>query len=79
MAEDLKHSQPNEKQPTSRTEKPITAGEAAQILLSALDYCKRAGLTVTGYNENGNLRLSISKLQYCDGEIVPVTVKQKGG
>lgn len=79
MAEDLKHSRTNGKRPTSRTEKPITKDEAAQILLSALDYCKRAGLTVTGYNENGNLRLSISGLQYCDGEITPVTVTQKGG
>ncbi len=72
------HSQPSqttEKRSTSRIEQPTTPAEAGQILLSALDYCKKAGLAVTGYNEGNALRLSIDGLHYAAGEILPVALK----
>jgi hypothetical protein len=71
MAEHSQHSRTNGKRNTKRTETPITKGEAAAILLSALTYCQRAGLSVTGYNEGTALRLSISGVNYDGGQIKP--------
>ncbi len=40
-----------------RKEQPITAGEALEILQSALSYCQRAGLTVNYSNTAHGLTL----------------------
>lgn len=52
------------KKNTFRTLQDVTPNEAAQILLSALNYCKKAGLPVTGYNEGTALRFSIEGIHY---------------
>jgi len=38
----------------NRTETPITATEALQLLASAVNYCQRAGLTVNYSNDNAH-------------------------
>lgn len=61
------HSRPSRKsgkKSTFRTLQGVTPNEAAQILQSALSYCKKAGLSVTGYNEGTALRLSIDGIHY---------------
>ena len=80
------HSQPlrkSGKPSTWRTLQSVTPNEAAAILLSALNYCKKAGLPVTGYNEGNALRLSIEGIHYdfdghtmvtLDGHTMPAQV-----
>ena len=80
------HSQPSRKSgknSTFRTLQNVTPSEAAAILLSALNYCKKAGLLVTGYNEGNALRLSIEGIHYdfdghtmvtLDGHTMPAQV-----
>lgn len=46
----------------SKTKSPITKGEAAELLQSAVNYCQQAGITVQGYADNGTLYLSLSGL-----------------
>ncbi|HMR99822.1 MAG TPA: hypothetical protein PKE62_11250 [Anaerolineales bacterium] len=61
------HSRPSRKsgkKSTFRTLQNVTPNEAAQILLTALNYCRKAGLSVTGYNEANALRLSIDGIHY---------------
>ena len=61
------HSRPSRKagrNATFKTLQNVTPNEAAQILLSALNYCRKAGLSVTGYNEANALRLSIDGIHY---------------
>lgn len=61
------HSRPSRKagrNATFKTLQNVTPNEAAQILLSALNYCRKAGLLVTGYNEANALRLSIDGIHY---------------
>jgi hypothetical protein len=67
--EPLRPLPPNEKRRTKKTEKPITPGEAVELLTSALSYCLGAGLIVSGYNEGQSLLLSIDGVQYVDGKI----------
>lgn len=65
------HSAKKGKRNTTKTEKPTTPAEAGELLLSALDYCKKAGLSVTTYNDGG-LVLFVEGLKYEDRKIVPV-------
>lgn len=64
MAGHSRLSRKSDKKSTFRTLQNVTPSEAAQILLSALNYCKKAGLSVTGYNEGTALRLSIDGIHY---------------
>lgn len=61
------HSRPSHKsgkKNTFRTLQSVTPNEAAQILQSALHYCLKAGMKVSGYNEGQALRLSIDGIHY---------------
>jgi hypothetical protein len=73
MAAHSKRSQKGEKPSTKQTKKPTTPAEAAELLTSALSYCKDAGLIVAGYNEGATLILEIDGLQYA-GEKIQVTL-----
>src|SRR6266498_2022551 len=64
------------KRNTTRTEKPTTPAEAGELLLSALDYCKIAGLRVTGYNDGSGLVLRIEGLQDTGSGIFPYVTPQ---
>lgn len=66
------HSPAKDKRSTKKIEEPTTPAEAGELLLSALDYCKKAGLRVTGYNDNGGLVLRIEGLEYAELRITPV-------
>lgn len=46
----------------SKTKSPITPGEAAELLQSAVSYCLQAGITVQGYGANGTLFLAFCGL-----------------
>lgn len=59
------------KRSTKKTEEPTTPAEAGELLLSALDYCKKAGLKVTGYNDDGALVLRVDGLEYSGLRILP--------
>ena len=59
------------KRSTKKIDEPITPAEAGGLLLSALDYCKKAGLRVTGYNDDGGLVLRIEGLQDTGNGIIP--------
>jgi len=73
MADDLKRSKRRARRSTRSIETSITPAEAASLLTSALSYCEKAGLKITGYNENGNLRLSIAGVEYYNGRIRVIT------
>lgn len=70
----LETSQPSGKKSTKKTKQPITPAEAAELLTSALKYCQESGLMVAGYNEGGELMLSISGLEYVGNVIQPINV-----
>lgn len=72
----LKPSPTRVRRSTRKTDKPITAAEAAGILQSALRYCRKAGLTVQGTTEEGVLELRIEGLVYKNGEILVSTGEQ---
>jgi hypothetical protein len=59
---------------TRKTKEPITKGEAAELLTSALKYCQEAGMIVSGYNEGATLALYIDGLEYSNDRIQPVTL-----
>lgn len=73
MAEYLKPLHKSEKRNTTKTKLPTTPAEAGQILASALNYCKEAGLIVTGYNEKNMLMLCIEGLNIIEAQLIPVT------
>ncbi len=76
MAAHSKRSGKPEKTSTKQIKQPTTPVEAAELLTSALSYCKEAGLVVAGYNEGGTLILEIDGLQYADEKIqvTPISV-----
>lgn len=45
-----------------KTKSPITKGEAAELLQSAVNYCQQAGIAIQGYTDSGTLYLSLSGL-----------------
>jgi hypothetical protein len=69
MAARSKRSQKSGKQSTKQTKQPTTPEEAAELLTSALSYCKDAGLIVAGYNDGSTLILEIDGLCYADEKI----------
>ena len=64
MAGPSQPSRKSGKPSTFRTLQTVTPDEAGQILLSALNYCMKAGLAVQGCNEQNSLILSIEGLTY---------------
>lgn len=66
----LKPSPKKGRRNISKTEKITTPDEAAQILQSALKYCRKANLSVNGFNDGVTLRISIAGLNFLDGKIV---------
>lgn len=72
MEASLQHSTEKVRKSTTRTERPITPEEAAQLLASALSYCQKAGLVVKGYNDGVTLVLELEGLNELAGRIVVV-------
>lgn len=66
----------------SKTKSPITKGEAAELLQSAVNYCQQAGIAVQGYTDSGTLYLSLAGLLLVHTpnglEFVPVTAGGRG-
>lgn len=73
MAVHSRALQQNGKRNTTKTKPRTTPAEAGQILASALNYCKEAGLMVTGYNEKNLLILCIDGLNISGTRLIPVT------
>lgn len=73
MAVHSRALQQNGKRNTTKTKPRTTPAEAGQILASALNYCKEAGLMVTGYNEKNMLILCIDGLNIAGNHLLPVT------
>lgn len=63
---------------TKKIDKPISKGEAAQILLSAVGYCQKSGVKVLVRSVHGKLVLFFDGLELvqsgADVQFVPVTL-----
>lgn len=59
---------------TKKTEKPIGKEEAAQILLSAVGYCQKAGLKIYVRSVHGKLAVYVEGLQLAGSAEKPTFV-----
>ncbi len=71
-AELLGPSPLKDKPNTGKTEKSITPDVAGELLSSALDYCRKAGLKVLSYNESDGFAVLVTGLHDTGAGIIPL-------